>query len=426
MNHDPSHPDAKGPRQLAAVEEILGSSQVRAQHSALILRLLWRQREISRADLSRLTGLSRSTVSAITSEQLDTGLVREARPGVSRGGRRPILLAFCDDAFALVGVDIGASHVGVVVTNLRAQVRSFESRACKTRTQPGATLDLVHELIRDNLAKAKIARSSVLGIGVGVPSPVHPDRPGHVLPLILPKWSDIDLRAELHRAFGVPVFVENDANLGALAEAWWGEGRSAHSLAFIKVAYGIGSGLILDGRIHRGRDGTAGEIGHTSLDPDGPPCVCGLRGCINTLIGTQQLLDLAREKAETHPESPLADRKRLSLEHLVTAAQAGDPVALDVVGHAGRVLGAAIANLLNLLAPEVVVLGGGLTRAGRALLDPIDDTVRRMSLVRDSARAEIKLSRLGPAGIALGAATLTLEAALDDPALFVRKKRATA
>jgi glucokinase-like ROK family protein len=418
--------DAKGPKQLGSVEEILGSSQVRAQHSALILRLLWRTQESSRADLSRRTGLSRSTVSAIVSELLDTGLIHETRQGVSRGGRKPIVLAFADDASALVGVDLGATHVEVVVTNLRAKMRASETRSCRVRSQPQAALAVVRELIDKLLKEARVPRSRVLGIGVGVPSPVHPERPGELPPLILPKWKDVDLLEELKRTYGVPVFIENDANLGALGEAWWGAGRTASSLAFIKVAYGVGSGLIIDGRIHRGRDGTAGEIGHTSLDPGGPQCVCGQNGCINTLIGTQQLLDLAKARAGRHKKSTLAARKRLMLEHLVTAAQEGDPLAADVLAYAGEVLGTAIANLLNLLAPEVIVLGGSLTRAGPALLDPLERTVRRMSLVRGAAFAELRVSRLEPNAIALGAATLALEAALDDPRMFLRKRRASA
>ncbi len=412
--------EATGPRQFGETEEILGSSQVRAQHSALILRLLWRAEETSRADLARATGLSRSTISAIVAELLDRGLIKETRPGVSRGGRKPIVLTFSDNAYALVGVDIGATHVGVVVTDLRARVRAWSERSFMVRTKPEGTLELTKTLIDEALKKAKIPKSKVLGIGVGVPSPVHPDRPGRLLPLILPKWAQTDLLAEMRRMFGAHILVENDANLGALAEAWWGEGRRACNLAFIKVAFGVGSGLIIDGRIHRGRDGTAGEIGHTSLDPNGPLCVCGLRGCINTLIGTKRLLQMVTDRAPDYPDSALAARKRPTLNHLVEAASAQDPLALSILEHAGEVLGTAIANLLNLLAPEVVVLGGALTEAKDALLNPVRKTVMGMSLAKSVSKAQIQLSTLGKQNIALGAATLILEAALNDPTLFAK------
>lgn len=415
--------EATGPRQFGTIEEILGSAQVREQHRALLLRLLWRARQTSRAELARKTGLSRSTISAIVADLLEGGLVEESHAGESSGGRKPIVLTFCDDAHLLVGVDMGATHVGVVVTNLRAQVKGWSARPFPVRTKPLGALALIQELIDEALAQAKGPKAKVLGIGVGVPSPVHPDHPGQLLPLILPKWAEVDLLDALHKTYGLPVFVDNDANLGALAEAWWGEGRHANNLAFIKVAYGVGSGLIIDGRIHRGQDGTAGEIGHTSLDPSGPQCVCGLRGCINTLIGTQRLLELVVERAPKFPTSSLAARKRPGLEHLVAAARERDPLALDIMAHVGRVLGTAIANLLNLLAPEVVVLGGGITEAGEALFGPIHETVRATSLARPGAQTPIQVSTLGIQGIALGAATLALEAALDDPRVFERRQR---
>lgn len=416
-------PEEKGPRQLGAVTDTLDSSQVRAQHSQLVLRLLWRHRERSRADLARDTGLSRSTISAIVSELIESGLVQETREGISRGGRRPMLLTFDDDAYAMVGVDIGATHVGVVVTNLRAQILSYESQPFRVRTQPDATLARVRTLLDHHLKRAQIPRARVLGIGVAVPSPVLPEHPGHVLPRILPAWAGVDIRAALHEGYGVPVFVENDANLGALAETWWGAGRWAQSLAFVQIAYGVGSGLILHGRIHRGHQGTAGEIGHISLDPQGPLCVCGLQGCLNMLVGERELLERVRARAAQHRGSALAARKRPTLEHLVEASRAYDPLASEVLNYAGGVLGTAIASLLNLLSPEVVVLGGSLTQAGAALLEPLEHTVQRMSLVRRPAPGEIQVSSLGPGAVALGAATLVLESVLDDPAPLLRRAR---
>lgn len=412
-----------GPERGAA-DEILGSSQVRAQHSALLLRLLWRARESSRADLARATGLSRSTISAIVSGLLDSGLINETRPGVSRGGRKPIVLAFDDDAFFLVGVDMGATHISVAVTNLRAEVRAWRTRSHAVRNDPRGAIEAIHELVDEALAAAEGTLDRVLGIGVGAPTPVDPTAPGRFYPLILPKWEGLDLVDELHKVYDLPVFIENDANLGALAEAWWGEGRDARNIAFIKLALGIGAGLIIDGRIHRGRFGTAGEIGHTFLDPKGTEV--GLQGYVNTIVGTKRLLSMVKERAPDFPDSALAARKRPSLDHLVDAGIARDPLAESVFEFAGEVLGTAIANMFNLLAPEVVVLGGSLTRAGDALIEPLQRTVRTKSLAKTVQESRIMVSPLSDRGIALGAATLVLEAALDDPRLFARRQVASA
>ncbi|MCB9647837.1 MAG: ROK family transcriptional regulator [Deltaproteobacteria bacterium] len=402
---------------------ILGAAQVRAQHSGLLLRLLWQAREVSRADLSRSTGLSRSTISAIVADLLDTGLVHEARPGESRGGRKPILLAFNDDAYYLVGVDMGATHVSVVVTNLRAVTRSWATQSIAVRNQPEASLALITRLVDESLARLGADASQVLGIGVSVPSPVDPDRPGRLLPLILPKWRDYDIIEHLGARYDAPVFMDNDANVGALAEVWWGGRREGVDLAFIKVAMGIGAGFVIKGRIHRGRHGTAGEMGHTALDPNGPRCVCGLTGCLNTLVGSDALLARAKAGLVDAPNSLL--KGRLTVDKLVDAALAGDPTAQEVIGFAGRTLGVGVANLLNLLAPDVVVLGGGLTRAGALLMKPLEETVSNMSLANAVGRTQIEVSQLGERGVALGAATMALEAALDDHTLFHSRGLAT-
>ncbi len=406
--------------------ETLGSSQVREQNSAHLLRLLWCAREISRADLARETGLSRSTISAIVADLLDTGLVREIHKGASRGGRKPILLAFVDDAYLLAGLDMGATHVSLVVTNLRGEVKHWASRAKAVRDDPAGTLALIHQLVGDALKALHAEPSNLLGMGVAVPSPVNPEDPGRLLPLILPKWSKHDLVGELQGAYELPVFVDNDANLGALAEVWWGGREHRGDLAFIKVALGVGSGLIISGRVHRGRYGTAGEMGHTSLDPAGPRCVCGLRGCINTLIGSKNLLQRAKAQLNAYPDSALHARRRLTVDHLVNAALAEDQLAQEVIAFAGETLGIGVANLLNLLAPEVVVLGGGLTRAGDLLLEPLRTTVAGMSLAKSVSKTKIEISKLGEQGIALGAATMALEAALDDPRLFRNWRLASA
>jgi predicted NBD/HSP70 family sugar kinase len=397
--------------------DVLGSTQIRAQHTALMVRLLWRERSISRAELARHTGLSRSTVSAIVADVLETGLVEETGSGESNGGRRPIMLSFDDNAYAIVGVDMGASHVGVAVTNLRAEVKSWATRAHRVQTDPLGTIALIHQLVAQGLREAGVSKKRVLGMGVAVPSPVNPKAPGKLLPLILPHWADIDLVEALRAAHGVPVFVDNDANLGALAEHWWGVGVGARQLAYVKVATGLGAGLIIDGKIYRGGAGIAGEIGHTSIDRTGARCICGLNGCLATYVGARALVDQARARRD-HETSALSTPRTLTLERLIDAAIGGDALAVDVVRSAGVNLGIGIANLLNLLNPQMVVLGGALVRTGELLLAPLRETLETRSLSESIAHAEVVQSKLGEQGTAIGAATFVLEAALEDLSMF--------
>jgi predicted NBD/HSP70 family sugar kinase len=383
---------------------------MRAQNSSLLLKVIWRERHISRADIARVTGLSPSTVSAIVAGLQQAGLVRETGAGLSRGGRRPTMIGFCDDVFALVGVEIGASHVTVVVTDLRADVRAARWGLYPVRTDPDGALATVRAFIDEGLRELGIARRQVIGIGVGVPTPVRPDAPGRLPPLIVPAWRDHDVHEILSRAYGLPVFVENDANLGALAEQWWGVGKDGKDLTYIKIGTSIGSGHIINGELYRGAGGTAGEIGHLPVDPAGPRCPCGLTGCLTTFIGSEVLVARAKREVSSGPAENVGD--------IVRAARAGDAGARRIVADVGAHLGVAVASLMNVLNPAVVVLGGEITGVGDLLLDPVRAAVRDRSLATTFEGTGIITSNLGDKAIAVGGATMVLRAALADRALF--------
>ena len=402
-------------RAAHTTHEVLDASAIRAQHNRLILNLLWKEREISRAELARRTSLSRSTVSAIISDLLGTGLVRETRAGISTGGRRPIILRFQDDASFIVGIELGATHISCVLADLHCNVRASWSASAPVREQPDAALAKMVTAASSVLESAGVSRSQLLGIGVAVPSPVDSDRPGELMPLILPKWASYNIIDHLQGRFERPVLIDNDANLGALAELWWGAGSSVRDLAYIKVATGIGAGLIMDGDIFRGSGGVAGEIGHTSIDPAGPVCICGLRGCLATFIGTPALLERARaELRATGSERPAPE----NIDELVNAALGGDPISSKSIRYAGGKLGVGIANMLNLINPKMVIIGGGIARAGDLLIDAVRNTIRGVSLPESIRNAEIRTTGLNEWGIAVGAATFVLEAALRAPSLF--------
>ena len=388
--------------------EALAPAGIRAQHNALLLRLLWTRREISRAELARVTGLSRSTVSAIVNDILATGIVSETRAGSSNGGRRPILLGFNDDARVILGLDIGASHVGGVVTNLRGQILQRQERAISTRDAPREALDAItevaNELLQDN-------RSQILGAGVGVPAPIDRST-GRILRTVMPAWAEIDVARELSQRIGCPVRLDNDANLGALAEYWWGAGQDGGDLVFVKVATGIGAGLLIRGEIVDGAHGVAGELGHLSIDPNGPPCICGVNGCLNVIVGTQALLSRAEARRPHFPDSVLPS-SGIDLPALIHAGQQEDELALEIFRFAGERLGTGLANLLNVLDPSTIVVGGDITRVGEPLMAPIRQTVLRRTLISSFSDERVVRSQIDKQSVALGAATLILRAALE-------------
>jgi predicted NBD/HSP70 family sugar kinase len=277
-------------------------------------------------------------------------------------------------------------------------------------------------MVVSNLGEACLAtwggrRQRLVGIGIAVPSPVDPRHPERLSPLALPDWGGRNALEGLQSRFGVPALVDNDANLGALAEHWWGAGRGFDDFAYIKIATGIGSGHMIGGRIYRGSSGVAGEIGHLALDPRGKACVCGNRGCLVTFVGAPALVARAKELLPTFPDSVLHGREP-TITTIEDAALADDPLALQVVAEAAEYLGIAVAGMLNLMNPAAVILGGGLARLGDRLLLPLRETALRRTFVSAMAASEIRTSELGPRATAIGAATLVLDAALTDPSLF--------
>jgi predicted NBD/HSP70 family sugar kinase len=405
--------------------ETVDTARMREHNAGLLLNLIWQQEDISRAEIARRTGLSRSTVSAIVADLIVSGLVHESGAGDSRGGRRPTLLRFADRAYGIVGIEMGASHLHVVATDLRGRVLAERQRQHPVVAEPQSTLALLRELVADCLAKLALPRGQLLGVGVAAPCPVYLDAPGRLCRRLMPKWNDVSITGELGQSFGCPIYMDNDANLGALAERWWGAGRSGEDLAFIKIATGVGAGLIIGGQIYRGAGGTAGEIGHVAIDPRGPVCRCGLTGCLAAMVGAEPMAERARAELSRGTPSRLSPQQT-SLHAIAAAARDGDALAMQLVAEAGRHLGIGVAGLLNLLNPAVVVLAGPLIAAGDLLLAPIRNTVQHSTLWESVARSRIQTSELGEAAIAIGAATQVLSAALENQALFPTWKAAQA
>lgn len=367
--------------------------------------------------MARQTGLSRSTVSEIVSDLLETELISIGGDGPSRGGRRPVLLHFNDSAHVILGVDMGSTHVSVMLTDLRGRELGWVHREHPVRTDPEGTEYLITELCGELLRQHEGARKRLLGVGVAVPSPIDPLRPGRVSDVLLPDWSGHGIIEKLRFAHEVPVLVENDANLGALAEQWWGAGRGLDDFTYVKLGTGVGSGHILRGSIYRGTTGVAGEIGHMVVEPDGEPCSCGNRGCLETVVGTQALIRRASQLLSDYPDSRLASVD-LTIEAIESAALEGDPLALQLVRDTGVHVAAATAGVINLLNPSAVVLGGSLARLGPMLLAHVREAARSRTLVNSMAASSIMVTQLGPHAIARGAATLVLDSALADPRIF--------
>lgn len=351
---------------------------------------------LTQAEIARSTGLSAATVSNIVRELKDGGTV-EVTP-TSAGGRRARSVSLSGDAGIVIGVDFGHTHLRVAVGNLAHQVLAEESEPLDVDASSAEGFDRAEVLVKRLIAATGIGPDKVIGIGLGVPGPIDVESGTLGSTSILPGWTGINPSEELSGRLGVPVYVDNDANLGALGELVWGSGRGVKDLAYIKVASGVGAGLVIDGTIYRGPGGTAGEIGHITLGESGPVCRCGNRGCLETFTAARYVLPLLQP---SHGPG-------LTMERVVQLAREGDPGCRRVIGDVGRHIGSGVANLCNLLNPSRVVLGGSLAEAGELVLGPIRDSVSRYAIPSAARQLSVLPGALGGRAEVLGALALVL------------------
>jgi predicted NBD/HSP70 family sugar kinase len=358
----------------------------------------------SRAELARLTGLSRSTVSTIVGEMLESGLVgeRDGQPSrESHRGRPPVMVSLNGSAGLALGIDFGHRHLRVAVSDLSHTV--LAETWCEMDVDHSADQGLATaaEFVGQVLSEAGAERERVIGVGMGLPAPIDRATGSAQASSILPGWVGVDAASEASARLGLPVEVENDANLGALAELVWGAAKGRSEVAYIKVSSGIGAGLVSGGHLQHGVGGTAGEIGHTPLTEGGPVCRCGNRGCLETLASSRAIADLLSASR----------REDISTRRLLELCAGGDAAAQRLIGDAGRAIGVAVANLCNTLNPECVIVGGDLSAAGEVLLDPLREVVRRNAIPSAVEHLEIVRGILGERAEMLGALALVIHEA---------------
>lgn len=369
-------------------------SSLRAANEQRIISALRTSGPMTQAELARRTALAPSTVSGIVSILAERGLVRADEEPGGRKGR--LIHLDLEDRYVL-GVEIGNGHLSLALATLSARVVDFVRRPLVLGADVATTLDLTETLLGQLLSTAGASRRDLVRGGVAVPAPLDVHGILSSSPLIFPAWAGVDIASVFAERFGIPFSVDNDANLGGLADYLWGAGQDSHSMVFVGMNYGFGAGIILEGTLFHGATGVSGEIGHTTVDENGEFCQCGNRGCLNTVASINRALELL---APIHPEID-------SAEKLLDAAAAGLPPAIRVLTDMGRASGVAIANVVNLLNPEVIVVGGDLTRAGAVFTDPMITMATRLSM---PATAGVKLltTPLGERVFALGAVALAL------------------
>jgi|SRR4051794_3407358 predicted NBD/HSP70 family sugar kinase len=375
-----------------------GEDRRRRMSREAVLAALREHGEMSRGELARKTGLSRPTISSVIAELQQSGQIDEiAASAASVGAGRPAaLLRLNRKAGAALGIDFGKRHLRVALSDLGHQVLAERREELADDHDASAGVELAAQLVDALLAETGTDRDTLVGAGMGIPGPVTGPEGELGSSTILPGWVGVRAAEVMSARLGLDVTVDNDANLGALAEWTQGAGRGCQTLVYVKVATGIGAGLIVDGRPFRGAHGTAGELGHTIVDSRGPICRCGNRGCLETLVGAQALLDDLRPSLG-----------EITVAHMLDCAAAGDPGCRRVIADAGNAIGGALATLCNLVDPQRIVIGGELAAAGDLLLEPARTALTR-GAIASAARVELVPGVLGDRGEVLGAIALAL------------------
>ncbi len=373
-------------------------TSLREANRALVLQTVQRWGGLTQVELVGATGLSAATVSTIVRDLLADGLVDTAV--TTRSGRRAQLVTVARRVGLAVGVQVAHRQLRIALGDFAHQVVAEQSLPLPNDHRLDTTLDRAALLIVDLLDRVGSTLDEVVGVGVAVPAPVDAGTGMISVRGILRGWDEVHLGQVLSKRIARPVFVDNDANLGALAEITLGAARPYRDSVFVRASYGVGAGIVIDGRVHRGFAGTAGEIGHVQVDPSGAICGCGNRGCLDTVVGAVALVESLR-----------VNRGALTLRDVIQLANEGDQGCARVVADAGAQIGAVVAGLGQTLNPQVVVVGGELAETGDLMLGPMREAIVRRVPVNQIAPLEVVPAALGARAEVMGALLLALQAA---------------
>lgn len=369
-----------------------------------VIELLRTRGALTRADIARLLGVSRATVSNIVVALHRDGLLVE-RDGTEtrtppRQGRPGTLLTLNPSAGAVIGIDFGHTHVRVIVADLAHTVLTEQSRRLLRDHEARDALRTAAELVRDALVDAGVNRRKVIGVGAGLPGPVNTLTGTVGYSSIAPSWVGMRPADELGALLGLPVVIDNVGNLGALAEVTWGAGQGAHVAVYVKLGTGVGAGFVVGGQLFRGSCGTAAELGHMTVDPSGSICRCGNRGCLETYVSMPALLGQLRTRYGTE----------LTAHDMTRRALAGERACVRVISDAGQRVGAAVAIICNLFNPDRLIIGGELAPAYSIMLPHLRSALERDALPFASGQVTICKGQLGDRAVALGAVATVLHA----------------
>ncbi len=398
------------PEQAKVAEIQDRQNDPRCHNRALVLEVLRSRSPASRTELASTTTLSAPTVLEIVEELKARGLVYEDGTGPSTGGRRPVLLNLAPRARCSVGLAVGSRELSAAVVDLKGNTELRVRVPSGLNEGPAALAAQVKKVLRRVLGELPVGLGEPLGVGLALPAPVTASTGGVLSFPTREEWGELRIRELVADEFDLPVIVDNAANAAAVGEHLFGAGQGVRHMFYLLLHRGVGGASVVDGKVYRGADGGAGEAGHMRIDLNGPRCGCGNYGCLEAYVGRVAIRERAIRAMKLSGRHEMGGERleELRAEDVVSAGLAGDELAGEVLRDTGKYLGVGIANMVHLLNPELVVVGGSTVRAGELLLKPAAEVLERQVLPSVAQQARVLPRELGEDAGAMGAAALVL------------------
>lgn len=387
--------------------------RMKLQNQSTVLNMIRLKEPISRAEIAKLTNLTPPTVSSLVSELIEKNLITEEQVTVSKaGGRKPIMLRINYKAHYILGVYAAAEIVRVILTTMDGKIVSDYSQEITDLPTKSVFLQMIIDNIHYILEKSEIEKNLILGIGVAMHGLVDPNQGLAIFSPHL-QLENIPIKDCLESEFQIPVIVENDVRALAIAESWFGQGQGVSDFICLSVGRGIGSGIFINNEIYKSSFNTAGEIGHTILDINGPKCKCGNNGCLEAYSSETAILNKVNKVLLNNQDSLIhqwlkVNKEELSIKLVFNAAKQGDLLAISILKDAGKSLGLAAANIINILKPSKLIVEGCIFELGDYVFPPLVEMIEKYTFKSSDEEIPVVASKLGKTGMVLGAVTLVL------------------
>ncbi|TDF98751.1 ROK family protein [Paenibacillus piri] len=383
-----------------------------------IIQLIRDNGPMTKAEMAAKTNLTFTAINNIVEKLTNQHFIREAGYDLSSGGRKPVLLELNADALYAVGVHVSASTLKTAVINFCGVPVSAAEAKLESGTDRDTIMKQIIRAVESVIAASGVNKEQISGIGLGVPGPLDPYNGIVLTPPNIPGLASVPVQQLMRDHFGLPVMIDKDANVMALGELWFGSGRGFNNLLYLDADLGIGSGLVFNRKIHQGFPYGAGEIGHGTIDLDGPKCNCGNYGCLETVASGMAIIRRAGEEIRRGVGTALSalyesGEDALDIRHIIEAAREGDRLAVNILDESARYLGIALANAINFLAPETVIIGGLLVNGQHSYFEKVKSIAVSRSFATFHKSIVLQPSYLeGAAGIT-GAGALIFEERLS-------------